>query len=107
MLSPALAAANRHHATRSFCSAAAFIFVLATVLLSTGCAASAALERGRTAERVEDYDRAVVEYANALRLKPNDPDLRLALDRAKLRGAQQHFDRGRRLAAAGKHDQAL
>jgi general secretion pathway protein D len=81
--------------------------VLATGLVATGCAASAALNRGRTAERAEDYDRAVVEYANAVRLKPNDADARLALDRAKLRGAQQHFDRGRRLAATGKYDQAL
>jgi general secretion pathway protein D len=107
MLSPASASPDRQRAARSFRSSSTLLLVLVAALLSTGCAASAALNRGRTAERAEDYDRAVIEYANALRLRPDDTDLRLALDRAKLRAAQQHFDRGRRLSATGRYDQAL
>jgi general secretion pathway protein D len=80
---------------------------LALCLLAGGCAASAARRRGGDAERRQDYDFAVVEYTKALRLHPDDANARLALDRAKLRAAQDHFNKGRRLTAAGKFDQAL
>ena len=83
----------------------AFIGVL-TLLLS-GCAASTAFHHGRDAEERQDYDRAVVEYQNALRLHPGDTDSRLALDRAKLRAAQDHFARARRLSGLGKFEEAL
>src|SRR5919198_1510442 len=80
---------------------------LAAALTLAGCAASAALRQGRDAERMHDYDRAVVEYTKAVRLRPDDPDARLALERAKLRASQDHYARGRRLAALGKLDEAL
>jgi general secretion pathway protein D len=72
-----------------------------------GCATGAALRQGQQAERLEDYDRAVVEYTKAVRLSPSNRDARLALDRAKLKAAQAHYARGRRLAAALKDDEAL
>ena len=61
----------------------------------------------RDAERLQDYDLAVVEYTKALKLKPNDIGVRLGLDRAKLRASEEHFQRGRRLAADGKLEEAL
>jgi general secretion pathway protein D len=84
-----------------------YIWLLALTVLTAGCAASAALRHGRDAERLQDYDRAVVEYAKAVRLNPNDFNARLALDRAKLRASQEHYGRGRRMAAAARLDQAL
>ena len=63
--------------------------------------------RGRDAETRQDYDRAVLEFTRAVRLDPDDLDARLALERAKLRAAAEHFQRGRRLAATGRYDQAL
>ena len=83
------------------------IFALAVLLLTTGCAASAALRRGIEAERRQDYDLAVVQYNKAVQVRPNDADARLGLERAKLRAAAEHFQRGRRAAAIGKYDQAL
>jgi len=83
------------------------IFALAFLLLTTGCAASAALRHGTEAERRQDYDLAVVEYNKAVRLRPNDAGARLGLERARLRAAADHFQRGRRLAALGTYDQAL
>src|SRR5258707_12450074 len=80
---------------------------LALCLFAGGCAASGALRRGSDAEHRQDYDLAVVEYAKALRLRPDDGNTRAALERSKLRAAQDHFTRGRRLAATGKVDQAL
>jgi general secretion pathway protein D len=81
--------------------------LLALCLFAGGCAASGALRRGGDAEHRQDYDLAVVEYAKALRMRPDDANTRAALERSKLRASQDHFSRGRRLAAAGKFDQAL
>ena len=81
--------------------------LLALCVFAGGCAASGALRRGSDAEHRQDYDLAVVEYAKALRLRPDDGNTRAALERSKLRASQDHFSRGRRLAATGKFDQAL
>jgi tetratricopeptide (TPR) repeat protein len=81
--------------------------IVTVALLAGGCAASAALSRGRDFERRQEYDAAVAEYTQAVRQKPNDPEARLALDRAKLRAALDHFNRGRRHDAVGRYDQAL
>src|SRR5689334_9083267 len=84
--------------------AAAAVIVCA---LAAGCAASGAIHRGETAERRQDYDVAVAEYAKAVKLKPDDAGGRAALERAKLRASQDHFARARRFAASGKLDIAL
>src|SRR6266545_1135062 len=85
----------------------AVLCLLAFGLVAAACAGPAALRNGREAERLQDYDRAIVEYTRAVRLHPKDMDARLALDRARTRASQTHFDRGRRLAAVGKFDEAL
>ena len=81
--------------------------LVALTLFAGGCATSSAMHRGREAENRQEYDFAVVEYTNAVRERPNDTNVRLALERAKLRASQDHFNRGRRFAATGKFDQAL
>jgi general secretion pathway protein D len=80
---------------------------LVLCLFAGGCAASGALRRASEAEQRQDYDLAVVEYAKSLRLRPDDANTRAGLERAKLRASSEHFNRGRRLAATGKLDQAL
>jgi general secretion pathway protein D len=65
------------------------------------------MRRGREAERIQDYDRAVAEFTQVVRLKPNSLEARGELERAKLRASQDHFTRGRRLAAVGKYEDAL
>jgi general secretion pathway protein D len=81
--------------------------ILLACFITAGCAAATAGNRGRQAELRQDYDRAVVEYTKALRLKPDDTNFRTGLDRAKLRASEAHFQRGRRLAAASKFEEAL
>ena len=76
-------------------------------LLLAGCATGGALRAGQQAERIQDYDRAVVEYTRELKLHPGDQNTRLALERARTRAAQDHFSRGRRLSSVGKLDEAL
>jgi general secretion pathway protein D len=77
------------------------------VLGASGCATSAALRAARDAESQQDFDRAVVEYEKVVRERPDDRNARAALEQAKIRAAQDHFSRARRLASVGKLEEAL
>ena len=85
----------------------ALVAIALCSLVLSACATTAAFRRGRDAEQRQDYDRAVAEYTQALRLAPRNTDARLGLERARLRASQDHFVKGRRLAALGKFDEAL
>ena len=76
-------------------------------MLASGCATTGAVRDGEKAESLQDYDRAVLAYSKALKEHPDNKDVRLALDRSKLRASQDHFTRGRRLAETGKYEPAL
>ncbi len=80
---------------------------MAAAVLAGGCATPSPFRAGERAERAQDFDRAVVEYTKAVRARPEDRTVRLALDRARLRASQEHYFRGRRLAAAERHEDAL
>lgn len=82
------------------------VLCLGTTLLAA-CATTNALRLGERAERAGDFDRAVVEYTRALRQKPDDRRARMGLDRVKVRASQDHFFRGRRLAAAERFEEAV
>ena len=56
---------------------------------------------------LHDYDIAVANYAKALREQPGDREARLGLERAKLRAAEAHLARGRRLIAMGRYEDAV
>ena len=73
----------------------------------SACATSGALRAGREAETRQDYDLAVVHYTKVLKADADNKEARLALERSRLRAAQAHFTRGRRLAAASRPDEAL
>jgi general secretion pathway protein D len=107
MLSPIPHAADRSSPVRPRPGRLTLLLLVGFAVLASGCAASAALRRGQSAETQQDYDRAVVEYTQAVRLAPENTGARLALERAKLRAAAEHFQRGRRFAAIGRFDQAL
>jgi general secretion pathway protein D len=81
------------------------LFVAASALAAS--CASTAMRLGQQAEIASDYDKAVVEYTRALKEHPDNFEARKALDRAKVRAAQDHLTRGRRMAATGKLDQAV
>ena len=80
---------------------------LAVLLIGAGaCASPGPMRLGEQAERRSDYDRAVVEYTNALRENPDNRTARMSLDRVRMRASEDHFFRGRRLAAAGRDEEA-
>ncbi|MCG6924728.1 MAG: hypothetical protein LJF30_05375 [Acidobacteria bacterium] len=83
-------------------------FVLVAALLPAfACATSSAFRAGEKAERVQDYDRAVMEYSRALKQDPSNPQYVRALGRARLRAATEHANMGRRLAGRGLYKEAL
>jgi general secretion pathway protein D len=83
------------------------LMVCLAAALAAACATTSAFKTGQQAERAQDFDRAVVEYTKAVRANPNDTGARVALDRARLRAAQEHFFRGRRFAASDRYEEAL
>ena len=85
----------------------ALLVVAIALAIATGCASAAGMHRGQEAEQAQDYDRAVAEYTKLARANPSDVAARQALERAKLRAAQDHTARGRRLAALDRLEEAL
>lgn len=70
------------------------------------CASSGAFRAGEKAERRHEYDRAVIEYARALKLSPENVHYQRSLQRARLRAAESHASTARRLSARGQHKEA-
>src|SRR4029079_9041144 len=86
---------------------AVLMLAISLSLAGAGCATTSGMQPRRQAKVAQDYDQAVIEYTKVLRQKPDDVDARRALERAKLRAAQDHLTRGRRFAANGRLDEAL
>lgn len=81
--------------------------LLILALAGSGCATSRAYHLGQQAEQLGDFDQAVVAYTQAVAERPNDVELRTALQRARLRASEAHFARGRRLAGLTRFEEAL
>lgn len=81
--------------------------LLAAPWWAAGCATSGAFRLGESAERVQDYDRAVVEYQRAVKADPQNVTYKLALERARLRAATDHANAARRLAGRGLYREAV
>jgi general secretion pathway protein D len=75
--------------------------------VAAGCATSGAFRAGENAERLQDYDRAVLEYQKAVKDAPDNVQYRRALQRARLRAANDHANMGRRLAGRGLFNEAM
>ena len=72
-----------------------------------GCATSAAFRAGESAERLQDYDRAVLEYQRAVQAAPDNVQYRRALERARMRASTDHTNMARRLSGRGLYNEAL
>src|SRR5688572_4574857 len=80
--------------------------VLLTLALAA-CASTSGLRNGEQAEVAQDYDRAIVEYTRALEENAGNRAAQQGLERSKLRAAQEHHTRGRRLYGSGRLTEAL
>ncbi len=72
-----------------------------------GCATGGGMHLAHQAEQAQDYDRAVVEYTKVVRADPANREARTSLDRVKQRAAFDHANKGRRLAALDRDEEAV
>jgi general secretion pathway protein D len=72
-----------------------------------GCATSAAFRAGEKADRLHDYDRAVLEYSKAVKEHPDNVQYRRALEAARIRASAEHTTAARRLAGRGLYKEAM
>ncbi|HYS54473.1 MAG TPA: secretin N-terminal domain-containing protein [Thermoanaerobaculia bacterium] len=70
------------------------------LLLIAGCASYNAYEKGRSAERMKNWDEAVVQYTRALDIDSDNMRYQMNLQRAKLEASRVHFEKGKTLEAA-------
>jgi tetratricopeptide (TPR) repeat protein len=84
------------------------IFLLSACLLAALTACT--LKEVKMAERHAakgQWDEAVAAYREATRKDPYDESIRLRMEQAKARAAQDHFVQGRRLLKDGRYSEAL
>ncbi|MFP5378214.1 MAG: secretin N-terminal domain-containing protein [Vicinamibacteria bacterium] len=80
--------------------------IVTALVTGTACATTGGLRNAQLAEQRGDYDLAVVEYTKLVRERPDDRHARASLERARLLAAQEHLTIGRRLAVAGRLEEA-
>ena len=80
---------------------------LTLAVLMTGCAGSTSYQKAKDDEAVGHWDMAVMNYAKALELNPENAGYKAALARAKLKASQVHFERGKMYRASGRPDLAI
>ena len=83
----------------------AAIVLIASALFS-GCTATRAFRDAEHEEQREHWDLAVLAYERALAYEPGNDRFRMSLQRAKIRAAQAHYERGRIHRTSGQLDMA-
>jgi general secretion pathway protein D len=76
--------------------------LVAGVLLSGGCAAGSAFRHGNVAMRAGDLDQAVAYYRTAVQASPDNPNYKIALQRAMAAASYAHLEKARQFE---QHDQ--
>src|SRR3954452_10393724 len=67
----------------------------ALALVLAGCAAGKAFEHGNAAMKTGDLDQAVEFYRTATSAAPDNPNYKIALQRALLSASRAHFDKAK------------
>ena len=93
-----------HQATRRKAVAAA---ALALFLFETACVSSGAYHEGVKAYKAQKYDQAVVDLSRAVAKKPDSTRYKVALARARMNAAQEHFQKGDQYRRAGLLDESI
>jgi len=82
---------------------AALLFL---TVFAAGCMTSRAFRDGQDAEVRERWDMAVLAYQKAYSEDPANIDFKVAYERARIKAAQVHYERGRLHKTAGQLDLA-
>jgi len=82
-------------------------WVAVALVAAVGCAGTTSYQKAKEEENLGHYDLAVMNYARALELEPDNPGYKATLARARLRASQFHFEKGKMYAASGRPDMAV
>jgi general secretion pathway protein D len=69
--------------------------IVAVSVLAVGCAAGRAFRAGTEAMQAGDPDQAVAFYRTAVQASPDNPNYKIALERAMQAASRAHFDKAR------------
>lgn len=86
---------------------AAVIALLAAAVLLSACGTSRTFRRAQEAVRAGDLDGAVALYRRALQDQPDNPEIKIELERTSQRAAFVHLERARALEAEGRIEEAV
>ena len=70
-------------------------FLVVIALIAASCAAGKAFRRGEAASHAGDLDQAVAQYRAAVQAAPDNPNYKIALQRAMQAASRLHLDRAR------------
>jgi general secretion pathway protein D len=76
------------------------IAALLVTLPLLSCASYSAYQKAQSAEKVKEWDNAVVQYEKALEIDPGNMRYKIALQRSKLEASRSHFEKGKALLAS-------
>ena len=77
------------------------VALVSAAALLAGCATTAAFRDGERAAQVEDWDSAVEYYRQAVQDDPQNAEYRVALHRAMINAAREHYARAEALEETG------
>jgi tetratricopeptide (TPR) repeat protein len=81
--------------------------LLALTLVVGACAAGKALRQGDAAMKAGDLDEAVAAYRKAVQSAPDNPNYKIALERATLAASRAHIERAREFEQKDQLEAAL
>jgi len=81
--------------------------LVVVVALVAGCGAGRSYGRGQSAARAGNWDVAVEQYRQAVQQNPDNPEYRIALERAMMSASAAHLDQARMFEARGQTNDAL
>jgi general secretion pathway protein D len=76
--------------------------LLVVALVAAGCAAGQAFRQGESAMRAGNLDEAVAHYRKAVQAAPDNPNYKIALERAMVAASRAHLDKAHEFE---QHDQ--
>jgi len=81
--------------------------LLALAIVAGGCAAGIAFRKGDAAMRAGSLDEAVAQYRRAVLADPDNPNYKIALERASQAASRAHLDKAREFEQNNQLEAAL
>jgi general secretion pathway protein D len=81
--------------------------LLAVAVVAAGCAAGKAFRQGEAAMRAGNLDEAVAAYRKAVQASPDNPNYKIALQRAMQAASRAHLDKAREFEQQNQLEAAL